>query len=195
MLEYIRYAVVSASLLVLTACGGGSTSQKNSAQQVPSVSSIQTGQAETYIHLVLDELKISKKELSVSNGITSSPISENIDLNISKKEEAIIGVFNQSGQPILMGKKGAGESKVDISLESSAEIFVLYHPLFNGLEITDIKTLSDRIRSHKKFQDLVNLLKNEIESSNPCPMDPVCSPKVREIAIGIAEDLNLSDLH
>jgi hypothetical protein len=172
---------VSVAISVLTACGGGSTSNETEARH-------------NDVKVDLSGLNIETSNLTVSTGEVSKLFNEKLDFNLTKTQKAIVGVFKDN-QPVLLGRKIAGENKVEVSLESSAEIFVLYHPRFNGVESNNQKELSHRIRSNQKFNDLVGQLQKEINNGNPCPMSPVCSPKVAVLAFEIAEDLNISDLY
>ena len=182
-MKIMQWLLAGFMLIVLTACGGGGTKQNT------------LNHKKNNVKVNLEQLNIDTNNLIVSNGSVSKPFSKNLDLNISKEDKGAIGLFNKENKPLLLGRKIAGEENIEISLESSAEIFVLFHPMFNGMESSNPKELSKRIRSHKKFPDLVSQLKYEIENKNPCPLDPICSPKARDIAIEIAEDLNITDLY
>jgi hypothetical protein len=186
-MKFFRLFLVGLAILLLTACGGGgSTTDSHEKETINS--------NKKNIKVNIDDLKVDTTKLLISSGSKSKPYSSETDLNITKERKAVIGVFKDN-QPILLGRKIVGEDSVEVSLESSAEIFVLYHPRFNGVESNNPKELSHRIRTHKKFKKLVNQLKEEIEGKNPCPMDPICSPKVKYIAFDIADDLNISDLY
>ena len=174
--------------IILSACGGGDTeigTGQNSSTKSPEVT----------VQAVVDELSVDKTTLKVSNGIVSVPLEDSIDLNLTKEDSGPVGVFNEANNPILLGRKLSGDDSVEISLESSAEVFVLYHPIFNGTQSSDPKELSRRIRSHSSFDELVQALKYEIDHGNPCPLNPVCSPKVADIAIDIAETISTDGLY
>jgi len=191
-MKRIVYGFAMALVVIgLSACGGGSASSSDT----PDRTSVQDEDTADKVQIKIDDIGISLDDMVVSNGSVSRTLQEDLDLNISKEEQDVVGVFNDQHNPVLLSRKYPGDTSVEISLESSAEVFVLYHPKFNGVESNDPKELSRRIRSHEKFQDLVSQLKHEIESKNPCPLDPVCSPKAKYIAIGIAEDLQVADLY
>ncbi|WP_295421695.1 hypothetical protein [Sulfurovum sp.] len=130
--------------------------------------------------------------LSSSNTEVSA---EDSDLNLSKEMQDVVALVDEVGQPVLIGRKYEGEEKVDVSLASSAEMFVLYAPRFNGVQALDAKELSSRIRDHQDFPKLVDAVKYAIDTENPCPLDPICNYQAKELALGIADALELDDLY
>lgn len=135
---------------------------------------------------------LSGYTLSSSNTQVSAG---NSDLNLSKDTQDVVALVDEVGQPVLLGRKYKGEGKVDVSLASTAEMFVLYAPRFNGVQVSDAKELSTRIRDHQDFPKLVDAVKYAIDTENPCPLDPICNYQAKELALGIADALDIDDLY
>lgn len=144
-----------------------------------------------------NELGISDEELddyTITSSTSSSPASAR-ELEIETHRQDVISLSNESGQPLLMGRKFSGDQEVEVSIDSSAEMFVLMTPRFNGVQATDPKELSKRIRQHESFSSLTKAIKHAIDSKNPCPLSPGCNYISADIAIELADGLNIDDLY
>jgi len=95
---------------------------------------------------------------------------------------------------VTSNKSTSVKEKAELSLDSSAEVFVLYSPKFQGIKDSNQVELSKRIRNNKDFSKLKKAIKNEINNGNPCPLDPVCNFKARDIALKIANEIKIDDL-
>ena len=174
-------AVIATIVLLFAGCGGGGGGSSSN-------------DTSSGVEIDLDGLNIRTEELMVVTGNNVSPIDDVSTVTLTKEEKTVVGVY-RNFQPILMGRKVAGQERAEVSLTSSAETYVLFHPRFNDVVSKDPLELSRRIRNHPRFGELKGLLKKEIESGNPCPMNPQCSPVVRDLAIVIADELQLDDLY
>jgi hypothetical protein len=106
----------------------------------------------------------------------------------------VVAAVNTINEPVLVGRKSADSQTVELSYESTAELFTLRTKYFYGLTITDEAELSKRVRSHSKFPALVAELKENIEGGSPCPLDHQCSYYASIIANSIAQDIDTSDI-
>lgn len=100
---------------------------------------------------------------------------------------------NQYGEPILVGRKIKGSDKAEISLESTAEMFLLRSSKFFGITITDEQELSRRIKAHPYFSKLVEELNVRI-SLSPCPLDHQCSAIASMYVDKIVNEIEFEDL-
>ena len=176
----LRYVMLGAAVVVLTACGGGSNDY----------AAIQK------VKLDINDLNIKGlSEYTLVNSSSKTRADNTSRLDIEKNKRDIVVLMDKGGEPILMGRKFSGDTDVVVSLASSAEIFVLYHPRFNGVSVKDPKKLSNAIRSNKKFPQLMKAIKKAINNDNPSPMNPTCNFEARDIAIEIANDLNIDELY
>lgn len=114
-----------------------------------------------------------------------------IKLNTEEKDTEL-AVLSKDGEPIMLSVLNTNDEDLDISIESSADVFVFRSSRFYGLEIGDLEPLKEEIRNHENYNKLVEELKFQIETS-PCPMDASCSQKATLIADEIASSINISN--
>jgi hypothetical protein len=119
---------------------------------------------------------------------------ESVSVSMEENTSVIVAAVNTINEPVLVGRKNADSQTVELSYESTAELFTLRTKYFYGLTITDEAELSKRVRSHSKFPALVAELKGNIEGGSSCPLDHQCSYYASIIANSIAQDINTSDI-
>ena len=123
------------------------------------------------------------------NNVTT-PTALAVENNIS----TVISAVNELNEPVLVARKSSNEVNVEVSLESTAELFTMRTRYFYGLDINNTDELGRRIRANSQFPKLVTALKESIEGGSPCPLDHECSYYASTIANNIAQDINISDL-
>jgi hypothetical protein len=182
-------ALVFAMLLALVGCGGGGGGGDGAAA-APA-----TTQASLDVTGVTIDL--TSGQYSLVTETTASTVSAEgteIAIDTPVAEKGLVMLTDVTGEPILLGQKLAGDESVEVSVESSAEVFVLMSSRFFGIKFTDPSLLSQRIRAHASFVDLVAELTQKINSGSKCPMDPNCSFVASMIADKIANEISISDL-
>jgi len=117
------------------------------------------------------------------------------EIALKKEERGVIALVDKVGQPILMARKFIGEDNVEVSISSSAEMFILTAPRFTGVETNDTKELSRRIQAHPSFPLLKEKILNAILNDNPCPLNPTCNYLAAEVSVEIADGLEIDDLY
>lgn len=168
----------------LTACGGGGGQPASNNTSNATVNTVDVN------------IDIGGGEYSLVTEKTAEVVLDgsNVTIDAPMNEKELVMMADKTGEPILLALKHSGDDAVEVSVESSAEVFVLMNPRFFGVEFTDMKELSTRIRSHTEFPFLVTELKNQIESNSPCPMDPNCSFVASISADTIAVETIITDL-
>jgi len=116
-----------------------------------------------------------------------------MSIKVDKNSSVPVILSNKYGEAILAGRKFKGETISNISIESTAEVFLLRSSIFFGLTILDDKELSNRIRNHQRFPELVKKLKRNVEISS-CPMSHECSFLASLIADNISKEIEIKDL-
>jgi hypothetical protein len=182
--------------LVLTACGGGGGSS-----DTPSVTNTgggdgNTGGTETETAVKLDTKDLNVTDLSEYTITSRSEVIKADEVKSLLLKKDVISLIDEFDTPILMGIKYKGDTEVDISMTSTAEMIVLKSPRFIGTEPNNPKELSNRIRNHKNFMKLKDRLEFSINKvKNPCPLSFKCNGYVFELANTLAYDLNIDDLY
>ena len=182
-----KIIMVGLMSILLTACGGGGGG----------TTTVVPDDTTTEVKLDVEDLNIkldSSYSIIIEN--QSIPFSEtgSLKLDVDKNNTTPIIVANKEGRTILLGRKFSGDNQAEISLESTAEVFILRTTAFFGVKITDDKELSKRIRSHKVFPELVNQLKKGINEGSTCPTDPKCNPWALVLSSKITSTLDMKDL-
>ena len=183
------YVVIALSIMIVSGCGSSDDSKKTDDKP----KNTDTNK--------ISDIKLNTKDLTLKNienytivtSDKSTSVKEN-NITLEKNKKDLIALVDDAGIPILFGRKYPGEEKAELSLDSSAEVFVLYSPKFQGIKDSNQVELSKRIRNHKDFSKLKETIKNEINNGNPCPLDPVCNFKARDIALKIANEIKIDDL-
>jgi hypothetical protein len=176
----MKLLTILISSLFLISCGGGNSGSEESTESLVKVQAINLlNSTETYT------LSTSSESIDMS--------SDNITIKQGADDDTPIVVSNQVGEPMLLGRKFKGDSVSEVSIESTAEMFLLRNAIFFGITIANDKELSNRIRSHSKFNDLVEELKGQINTS-VCPLDHNCSAIASSIANEIAKEINIADI-
>jgi hypothetical protein len=126
-------------------------------------------------------------ETKAGNSVTLTGILE---------KTAVISVVSLKNEKIILeGIRYPGETNVEISLDSSAVMFVLTRPEFFGTKSTKPKELTKRIMSHPRFKELSTLIGEKIAEGSICPLDPGCNYPAQKISTQIAEEIDVSDLY
>lgn len=190
----IKLTVFFLALVVIVGgcSGGGSSNSKNSDNSV----------AQIQVNVKTDEVVLddSKEYNLVSNSGSASykssdnnASSQNIDSNTSSSD--VIMLLAPADQPVLLARKYSDDTEVDLSLDSTAEMLVLYQPRFTREPSNNPKELSNRIRTNPLFNDLKQSIKTAIDRGSPCPLDPGCNYEAASIASDLADSLNIDDLY
>lgn len=142
---------------------------------------------------ITDYLVVSKSDV-VKQSKSGSGVSERVtSLETNKNQAELLAVTNTDGDvAYLLAMKVTDDAEPEISIETSAEVFVLMSSEFYGLEIADYSTLLSRIRAHSRFSDLVTELTQQITKGSPCPMSIACSINAATIGDDIAKDIDLT---
>ena len=188
--------VLSIGIFILSGCGGGSTGngKKDGGNNGNGVSNSNPNK-KTSIDLNTKSLNIknlNNYKITTRNKATS--VKDN-NITFKKNERAVVALVNDTDIPILFGIKYPGKEKAELSLDSSAEVFVLYSPIFNGTQSSNPIELSKRIRNHKDFPKLKDAIKKAINNGNPCPLDPICNYQAKNIALRISNEIKIDDLY
>ncbi len=155
-----------------------------------------TNNNKTFVKLNTQELKLNQlSQYTLTSSTEEVSVNGAQTLSLAKENKDVVALVNEGGIPILLGRKFVGDSYVVLSLESSAEMFVLITPRFNGVQSSNPKELSKRIRSSVLFPQLVNDIKRAINNNNPCPLNPICNYKASDSASKIADALQIDDLY
>jgi len=187
------------NILILTACG--ESSEPDSSNQELS----QVGDDTVLVNVNITPVEgldltaknyittIGGKSTVLSGGALSSEIEiDSTDLG-TNSDTLVTTLATEYGEPILISYLSAADGSVELSVETSADTFVMRNPVFYGVEITDLHILSEKIREHEQYPALVKELIEQIVTS-PCPMDFTCSMVAALIADDIANDIDFSDL-
>ncbi|WP_231137080.1 InlB B-repeat-containing protein [Shewanella putrefaciens] len=110
------------------------------------------------------------------------------------EQNQLLTLIDQTGEPLMLGLKLANEPTTEVTVESSAVVFVLSSNHFYGADFTDRAELNRRIRAHQTFPQLVSELSEQLQNGNPCPMDRSCSAVAAIISERIASSLNVDGL-
>jgi bifunctional DNase/RNase len=126
-----------------------------------------------------------------STPLSSESLTTTIEANPS--DVSVVTLATEFGEPILISYANTNNKKSELSVESSADVFVMRSPRFYGVKINDMEELSKRIRAHLSYSELVSELSERIKNS-PCPMDTSCSAIASLVAEEIAQDIKILDL-
>lgn len=119
---------------------------------------------------------------------------ESLDVAQNDTESNFVAMLvNADNVPIMMGVNRANIQS-EISVDSTAVVFVLRQSNFIGIEITDYQAITSRISAHEKFDSLKAIITRNINTSSPCPLKPECNYVAEKIAATIAEGIEFSDL-
>ncbi|HCJ7271305.1 TPA: hypothetical protein NVH30_000892 [Vibrio cholerae] len=152
----------------------------------------------TNVHVSTQALsaELQAQPLFLVNSEYAKPLDEqtNNSMAVEATENQLLSLTDETGEPLLMGLKLANQSNAEVTLESSAVVFVLRSNQFYGANFSDRAELSRRIEAHDKFPLLVSELGDQLKNGNPCPMDRSCSAVAAIIAERIASSLSVDDL-
>ena len=151
----------------------------------------------TIVNIDKADLNISDDEFEDYSLIGTDQLADATsgEIALKKDERGVVALVDKVGQPILMGRKFAGEGDVELSISSSAEMFILTTPRFTGVETNDTKELSRRIQAHPSFPLLKEKILSAILNDNPCPLNPTCNYLAAEVSVVIANSLEIDDLY
>ncbi|HDY7831464.1 TPA: hypothetical protein RQK25_003304 [Vibrio vulnificus] len=140
--------------------------------------------------------ELQAQPLFLVNSEYAKPLDEqtNNSMAVEATENQLLSLTDETGEPLLMGLKLANQSNAEVTLESSAVVFVLRSNQFYGANFSDRAELNRRIEAHDKFPLLVSELGEQLKNGNPCPMDRSCSAVAAIIAERIASSLSVDDL-
>ncbi|PID44544.1 MAG: hypothetical protein CSB47_11085 [Proteobacteria bacterium] len=140
---------------------------------------LDTSKLESYIiRSSGDDIQATEESISVESGSSD-----------------VIALIDDGEQPVLVARKFEGDSVVNLSLASTAEMMVLFNPHFSGRKSSNPKELSRRIRSHEDFRKLEESIAIAITTGNPCPISPRCNAYSARIALKIAGSIVIEDLY
>jgi hypothetical protein len=185
MKQFLKWLILSGIFAILTACGGGSNNLDNNVN------------TKKEVHLDTKDININLDDnYSIVTEDTTIPFSTSTPINIevNKKDITPVILSNKYGEPILYTLTKKDDSKVDITIESTAVVFTIKTSRFFGLKITDYNTLSERIKNHPKFSKLISELKFYINTSSPCPTNHTCNLVASDIAMQIANEIKILDI-
>lgn len=151
----------------------------------------------TTVQAKLDGLSLASTRYTLMSDDDTQPFSPQTQitaLNIDTSTQKLVMLVNEQNQPILMSRNHAGDKAVNIDIASTAEVFLLAQPYFFGVQISDTKALSSRIRQHPQFADLMSALQTKINAGSSCPLSPACNLQASDIADTILETLDIDDL-
>jgi hypothetical protein len=198
MKQWIVWFMVSAMVMMM----GGCTKDKDIDTPITVEENIeetleQNTVSENEVKILLDIENIKLNNIADYKILTSK-----VEVNAtSLKIEGDIGLsdavalMDENDTVILIGRKFAGDTTVDVSLKSSAYMMVLMHPDFAGRESNDPKELQRRIQAHPLFNTLVEEIKIAINEGHPNPLDPIGNYKAFNIVEEIMVDLKIDDLY
>lgn len=151
----------------------------------------------TTVQPILEGLNLANTRYSLESDDDAQPFSPNdptTNLKIDTSAPRLVMLVNDVNQPILLARSHPGDSAVDMTVASTAEVFLLAKPYFFGVQIADTNALSSRIREHPLFASLVTALQTKINAGSPCPIMPKCNVEASEIADTMLETLDVNDL-
>lgn len=183
--------------LIFSGCSGGGGSSKNKEVDTDKVETVVTALKIDTKDIVLDKSD-EYSLVSNSESVNYSAVDDNTtDENISTQKDRgdVIMLLTKTEQPVLMARKYQDSTNVDISLDSTAEMLVLYQPRFNRSASNDPQELSRRIRNSSQFGDLKLAIKKAIDRGSPCPLDPGCNYQASVLSAEIADSLQIDDLY
>jgi hypothetical protein len=210
--QILQIVSITFLALFLTACGGGgsgndttptNTNDTNTSNETDTNDSNETNTssapvdvkiavATQSLNLNFDENKYmlvaGDESVEFSSGNTTKT------LNLEPKDVEIVALTKEDGTPVLMSYDNTKDEEVDLSIESSADVFVMRSPRFYGVQISNMEELSKRIRAHERYPEVVEAIEWKLSIDSPCPMDGACNTTATRISEIIAQDLEFSDL-
>lgn len=144
----------------------------------------------------VEGLELEGKNYVITIDDKSAPFSSawlTTTVEAKPSDVSIVTLATEFGEPILISYSNTNNKQAELSVESSADVFVMRSPRFYGVKINDMEELSKRIRAHASYPELIDELSERIKNS-PCPMDASCSAIASLVAEEIAQDINLLDL-
>lgn len=115
---------------------------------------------------------------------------ESITLPANDSKQAALAV---NGEAILLNLSPENTDEIELSINTSADSFILRHRLLLGKNIADYGALQTQIRQHEQYSALVSIVKDYISFSR-CPLDLSCNPSAVRVANIIAQDLDLTSI-
>jgi hypothetical protein len=105
----------------------------------------------------------------------------------------LLAVTNSSGNPVMMAIAPVGTS-AQVSIDTSAEVFVLNTVALAGVKVTNYAAFSSRVRQQPEFEQIKTLIREQIEQNSPCPMSNECNASAALLAERLAAKVNFSDI-
>lgn len=141
------------------------------------------------------ELTSGKKEylVSVEGRSVKADKNEPVIVDVSNGEPQVSALSTANGEPVLMSFSPVKDGGIELSVQTSADVFVMRSPRFFGVEILDYKEFITRVRHHSLYPELVRIITEYIAFS-PCPMDASCNPTAARIAEKIAQGIDVIGL-
>lgn len=115
------------------------------------------------------------------------------DSSSTSAELTLLAVTNASGNPVMMSIAPMGTS-AQVSIETSAEVFVLNTIALAGVKVTNYAAFSSRVRQQPEFEQIKTLIREQIEQGSPCPMSNECNASAALLAERLAAKVNFSDI-
>lgn len=155
---------------------------------------------EQTVSVILD---VEELDIEINDGFSIVTPNEVILLDTStetfnvaqQNEESkfVVMLVNENNIPVLMGVNNA-KIQNEISIESTAVVFVLRQANFIGIEITDYQALTSRISANESFAQLKSIITNNINTGSPCPLKPECNYVAEQLAATIASEIEFAGL-
>ena len=151
---------------------------------------------ESIVEVNTENITLDPKGLFLINDTNSKELKSALTTNIATEPEQqkLVMLTTEFGEPMLLGIKHEGDKSVELSVESSAYVFIATSSYLYGVEFNDTKTLFSRFKQHVRFGELEEELIKKINNGSPCPMDSLCSFRASIIAEQIAKETTIEDL-
>ncbi|MGO2371623.1 MAG: InlB B-repeat-containing protein [Pseudoalteromonas prydzensis] len=151
---------------------------------------------ESIVEVNTENITLEPKGLFLINDTNSKELKSALTTNIATESEQqkLVMLTTEFGEPMLLGIKHKGDKSIELSVESSAYVFIITSSYLYGVEFSDTKILFSRFKQHSRFAELEEELIKKINNDSPCPMDSLCNFRASIIAEQIAKETTIDDL-
>lgn len=110
----------------------------------------------------------------------------------SAKEMTIVSVMNEFDESVLIAAITKDQKKIDINLDTSAEVKLLDSTKMMGVRVTNYPEFSRRVRLYPEFQEIKDAIIQEINAKSRCPIS--CNSAANNAARRLMDQVDVTDI-